>query len=242
MKRLLDLIEITLNRHVISHTDFLEPNLVKLSKSILNRFLDIEYVVDGGFENPERSVITIFNDYHYYDRKTDSPLKAYEISGNIENLEHRDVLGAILGLGIKRDKVGDIGFFDESIKVVLHEDISDFIYFNLKKINKEYVELKEIPLSDLGEIKEEGTLRNVTASSMRLDCVVSEAFNISRGDSKKLIESELVKVNFDTEEKFHKILEENDLISVRGKGRVRVKEIGGLTRKERIRLTLFYPE
>lgn len=242
MKRVLDLIEITLNRHILSHTDFLEPNLVKLAKSILNRFDDIEYVIDGGFENAERSVITIFNDYHYFDRQLDSPLRAFKITGNIGELEHRDVLGSVLGLGITRDKVGDIGFFEDSIKIVLHKDISDFILFNLRKIKREYIEIKEIPLSELGEIIEEGSIREVTASSMRLDCVISEAFNLSRSDAKKLIQSELVKVNFDTEDKFHKELEEKDLISVRGKGRVRIKKIGGLTKKERIKLTLFYPE
>ncbi len=54
LKRILDLAEITLNRHIITHSNFLEPNIIYNAKSILNSFDELEYTSTGGFKNPER--------------------------------------------------------------------------------------------------------------------------------------------------------------------------------------------
>ncbi len=242
MRRLLDLIEVTINRHSINYTDFLEPHMIKFGESILNRFEEISYSIEGGFSNSERKVIIIYSWYHFYENKTDSPLNGLEIKGNIENLDHRDVLGSILGLGIVRDKIGDIGFFKDSIKVSLLKDISSFVLYNLKKIKKENVEVALIDPDDLGEIVQEGTEKFIIISSMRLDSLISEAYNISRKDAQKLIESNLVKLNYAFETKTHKSIEEGDLVSVRGKGRFQIKKVEGLTKKERIKLILFFFE
>lgn len=240
MRRLLDFIEITINRHCITYTDFFEPNLVEAAKSILNRFDEIAYSIDGGFENAERKIISIYSWYYFYEEK-DLPLMALEIKGNIDNLDHRDVLGSLLGLGIVREKIGDIGFFPDAIRLVASTDISTFILYNLKKIKHENVSLREIPLKDLGELIIEGYDRDVIISSLRLDQLVAEAYNLSRSNAQKLISSKLVKVNFRLEEKCHKILEEGDLVSVRRKGRFKIKEITGLTKKGRIKAKFFYP-
>ncbi|MFB0971404.1 MAG: RNA-binding protein [Tissierellia bacterium] len=242
MKRVLDLIENTLNRHNVTYTDFFEPNLIELAKSILNRFEDIGYVIDGGFENAERQIISIFSWYYFYEENKDSHISPIEIKGNLDNIQHKDVLGSILGLGIVRDKVGDIGFFKNSIKVALSKDISDYVLFNLKKIKRENVEVKSIPINELGKIEEIGVYKDIIASSMRLDAIIGEAFNLSRSDSQKLVQSNLVKVNFKEESKASKSISENDLISVRGKGRFKISSIDGLTKKERIKLKIFYPE
>lgn len=240
MKRILDLIEITLNRHIINYTDFLEPNMVNSAISILNRFDEIGYTIEGGFENAERKVIAIYSWYYFYEKNSDSKLTGIEIKGNIENLEHRDVLGSLLGLGIVREKIGDIGFTKDSIKVALLNDISNFILISLNKIKRENVVVKEISTDELGSIEIEGEEKFVIASSMRLDSVVSEAFNLSRSEAQKLINSNLVKLNYSFETKGHKEVKENDLISVRRKGRFYIKSIEGLTKKERVKLILFF--
>lgn len=242
MRRLLDLIEITVNRHNINFTDFLEPNLVELAKSILNRFDEIKYSIEGGFQEAERNIISIYSWYVFYDQKQNSPLVGLEIKGNIDNLDHRDVLGSLLGLGIVREKIGDIGFFENSIKVAVHGDISTFILYNLNKIKHENVTVKEIALEELGFIQENGRQRDIISPSLRLDAIIAEAYNLSRSDAQRLIKGKFVKVNFRLEEKTHKLLEEDNLVSVRGKGRFRIKKIDGLTKKERIKLKIFYPE
>lgn len=242
MKRILDLIEITINRHNIIYTDFLEPNLIELAKSILNRFDEIAYEISGGFSNAERQVISIFSWYYLYDKNKDSNISAIEIKGNIEALSHKDVLGSILGLGIVRDKLGDIGFFQDSIKVVLSNDVLDYVLLNLKKIKKENVEVRQIPLNQLGAIEEKGNFKDIIVSSLRLDSVISEAFNLSRSDAQKLIFSKLVKVNFNEETKASKGIREKDLISVRKKGRFRIASINGFTKRNRVKVRIFYPE
>ncbi len=242
MKRVLDLIEITINRHTISYTDFLEPNLIRLAESILNRFREIGYHIDGGFENAERKIISIYSWYYFYEKNSDSKVVGLEIKGNINNIEHRDVLGSLLGLGLVRDIIGDIGFFENSIKVAINKDISNFIIYNLNKVKRENVKVKLIPGEDLGQIIVDGDEKFIIAPSMRLDSIISEALNLSRSDAQKYISSNLVKVNYSYETKAHKDLKIGDLISVRGKGRFHIKSSEGLTKKERIKLVLFFPK
>lgn len=242
MRRVLDLIEISLNRHIITYTDFLDPNSVRLSESILNRFDDIKYDIDGGFINSERKIISIYSWYYFYEKNQDSPLRAAEVVCNTDVINHRDVLGSLLGLGIVRDKVGDIAIYDGYIHVVLHKDIFDFVLLNLTKIKHENIEIKEIPLNKLGEIIEKGIHKDIISSSKRLDNIISEVYNISRNEASRLIEGNQVKLNYKAELTSHSSVEEGDLVSVRRKGRFRVKAYNGKTKKDRLKLTIFQPE
>ena len=63
MRRILDKIEIVLNKHLIQCSDFLDPYEVYLAKSILNRFDDLKYLEYGGYDAAERRIIII---YPYY--------------------------------------------------------------------------------------------------------------------------------------------------------------------------------
>ena len=242
MRRVLDLIESTITRHTVQCTDFLEPNLIELSQSILNRFTDIKYSIDGGFNNAERQMICIYPWYHFYNQKTDLNIKGISITGNIQGLRHSDVLGSILGLGIIRDKIGDIAFFDEKIKVAVHTDVYDFVLGHLGKIGREYVSVDPIGVDQLGEVIYSGTTKMIIAASMRLDALVSGVYNISRAQAKDLISKDLVKLNHRTENRSHIEGAIGDLVSTRGYGRFRVESLDGVTRSDRIRLTVFQPE
>ena len=68
--------------------------------------------------------------------------------------------------------MGDIGFFEDSIKVALSKDISDYVLFNLKKVKRENVEVKSIPKNELGLIDKSGVYKDIIASSMRLDAII----------------------------------------------------------------------
>ncbi len=124
---------------------------------------------------------------------------------------------------------------------MVFSDISDFIVYNLDRIRHEKVDFKKIALNNLEKAEEEYREKFVIVSSMRLDAVISEAFNLSRSESDKFIKSELVKVNYSTISKGHYELKEGDLVSVRRKGRFKIHSIDGLTKKDRVKLTLFFP-
>ena len=80
--------------------------------------------------------------------------------------------------------------------------------------------------------------RRLTVASMRLDAVASEAFHLARGKTQTLIHAEKAQVNWNIVTSTSHLLKEGDLVSLRGFGRFRVKEIGGRTKKDRIGLEI----
>ena len=148
---------------------------------------------------------------------------------------HRDYLGGVMKLGIKREKVGDIFVFEDGADILVLDEISKFLLNNLftltrfskskiEKINLEDIRKKEINKEEL----------KIIVSSMRLDCVVSELLKTSRGKAEEIIKEQRLFVNFENVDKLTKQIKENDLITVRGTGRFEVAEIEGTTRSGRI--------
>lgn len=237
MRKLLDKIEIVLNNHTIECTDFLDPYERHLAKSILNRIDGISYTEDGGISQSERQIIAIYPDYYYRD-DVDTNIIALEITGDLEKLNHKDYLGAILGLGIKRTKIGDILINDKGAHIIVKKEISSFLVFNLEKVGNKNVQVREISISDIIASEPEFKEVKVFLSSLRLDVIISAAYNLSRQDSMSIIKSGNVKVNWEPIEKPSKELEEGDIISTKGYGRCILQNIEGISKKGRFRSTI----
>lgn len=237
MRQILDKVEIVMNNHLVESTDFLDPYSRLLAKSILNQFLEIDYLEQGGIEESERQIITIYPDYYYLEDK-DSNIVALRIKGNFDGLSHRDFLGSILGLGINRSKVGDILLQREYVDIIVKREISSFIEFNLEKIGNNKITIGKVNLQDLvpGEIFYKEIKK--TLSSYRLDVYISGAYNLSRQESGALIKSGKVKVNWEPIDKISKELEVGDVISIKGYGRSIFYSIEGLSKKDRIKSTI----
>lgn len=237
MRKLLDKVEIVLNKSLIQTTDFLDPYERRLSKSILNRFLDIEYEEVGGIDEAERKIIIIFPPYIQIE-DINNYINALSIEVDNVNLSHRDFLGGILNLGINRSKVGDILIHEGYAQTVVKREISDYILANLTKIGKHKVKVKEIHLDSLKKAEVDYLIRKTTLSSLRLDVLISGALNLSRSISQKLISSGRVKVNWEPIDKTAKDIEEGDIISVKGFGRFILNSIEGTSKKGRIKVEL----
>lgn len=235
MKRLMDQLEKSLYNHEIEHTDFMDPYERKLSRSVLNRFEDIGFTENGGLDDCERKIITIFPDY-LDPGNLESQLSLLKIEGNLEGLSHKDYLGSILGLGIKRTKVGDILIYDNLTVVVLKKEISDYLLINLERIGNTKVRISEINGDglELPELKYKET--SFFVSSLRLDTVLSSLFNMSRQDSINLIKSGNVKVNWEKIIKASKELNVGDVISCKGYGRAIFYSNDGISKKGRFHI------
>ena len=240
MRRILDLIEIVLDKHIVVNTDFLDPYTVDLSRSILNRFDEIQYKIVGGFKDPERQIIIIYNSY-VDDVDEALTLTGIRIKLNTSNVEHRDVLGSLLGLGIVREKIGDISIGEGYADIVVISTISDFVLYNLEKIRRENVSVSIVPLDELLEIEEDTFEKNYTISSLRLDAYISEIYNLSRLEGQNTVKSEKVKVNFKLIDKPSYTLEEGDIVSVRGKGRSTLLGLNGTSKKGKTRIVVSFP-
>ncbi len=152
-----------------------------------------------------------------------------------DKLSHRDFLGAILSLQIKRELVGDILAAEGYAVVFVHETAAELVSA-LDKIGKVGVSCQKgitmpIPQQQTKRIE-------TTVSSLRLDCIVSAAVNISRDRSASLIKSGMVNADFSPCLNVSAEVKENTVISVRGSGRFRLSEISGESRKGRLRVVI----
>ncbi|NMB34469.1 MAG: RNA-binding protein [Clostridium sp.] len=153
-------------------------------------------------------------------------------------LSHRDYLGSLMGLGIKREKIGDILVEDDFSHVVVLEDIVDYIKYNLEKVGNSRIEIQEVPADKISLPKPKMKEIASTVASLRLDSIAGVGFNMSRSKIAKFIKSEKVYLNWEMVSNVAKPVTEGDIISIRGKGRVILKSVGRTTRKERIHILL----
>lgn len=167
-------------------------------------------------------------------------ITAIEIRGNFifDPATHPDFLGAILGTGIQRGKIGDIIILGESgaqalIDPLMLEHLTD----SLVRVRSVPVQVARIPLGSLKvrELKMEEL--HTVESSMRLDALASFGFKLSRTKMGELIKAGQVRVNWVEEDRVARELKEGDVVSCRGRGRVQVGEVL-VTKKDRLRVNL----
>lgn len=142
-------------------------------------------------------------------------------------------------LGIKREKIGDILVFEDGADIVCCNEISKYILNSLpqlKRFSKSKIEKLNITNIRKPEIKKEQ--KRITVSSLRIDNIISEIVNCSRNESSKILEDQRVMVNYEVETKNSKIIKEDDIIVIRGKGKFRIFEILGETKKGKIAINV----
>lgn len=234
--RSLDKAAAAAKKHVPAFSSFFDP--FKMGKFLkLIGYTDLNIIPYGGFEESERKMLGFFPD-HFDWSVDDFPITAVEISfsGFSKKLTHRDFLGSILGLGITRDKIGDIVVADEYAVVFADSSIADYIEANLEYVGHTKVKVKIPDSYTLPE--REAVEKKITAASLRLDAVLSGCFNLSRTKITDLIKGEKAYVNWLGTDSPSKQISEGDVITLRGSGRVHVKEINGKTKKDRVLITV----
>ncbi|MFY9483190.1 MAG: YlmH/Sll1252 family protein [Tissierellaceae bacterium] len=232
MRRVLDKVEMVLSQHLVETTDFLDPYEVRLAKSILNRFDDLAYIEFGGYDDCERKIIVIYPSYLVIGDLTDY-LSCIKVEGDLSDLSHKDYLGALLGLGITREKVGDILVHNDYGFLIVKDEIGDFVLYNLEKIANKNVTTEGVTFDDIVVPALEYKEIQRSLTSLRVDLVISSVYNISRKESMAIIKRGSVKVNWEPIDKPSREIEVNDIVSVRGYGRFILHSIDGLSRKGR---------
>lgn len=237
MYQIIDKANSCIKNYDVKCSDFLNPYEVKNAIDILNSERDLKYTVDGGYEEAERSVISIYPFYMEYE-DIEKQIRFLQIEGNFKfkTISHKDYLGSLMNLGIKREKVGDIIIHENFCQVIVSADICDFIIMNLEKVSRNNVKVKEISKNEIIYNPPNYKEISFTITSSRLDCVISGLYNISRQESMKFINGEKVQVNYEKIKSPSKEVRDDSLISVRGKGRSKIISIGELTKKGKIKI------
>lgn len=185
----------------------------------------------GGGEDAERAVVGIWQEGCEPDC---SPIRIVRITwdGRYAAPQHRDVLGACLGLGLERETLGDIRLEGSSAYVAALPAIAGYLEQHLDSVGSASVRSSEYD----GEMPaaEQGARTVVNVPSLRLDAVLAQTLRLSRAKAQTLIRGGAVNRNWAEETRPDVELAEGDVISVRGHGRVKIHAVQGESRKGRL--------
>ena len=233
------------DRYMITSGDFLDSHQRRVAEEMLrSRSMPVPVRFYGGFEDAERCMPVFLPDYAgEEDLKELVRVIRVSCAAGGRRLTHRDYLGSLLSLGIDREVTGDILVRDESSElgpgadIIVETSMADFIHMNYAKAGHTWLSTEVLPIDRLHVVQGKAEVQRDTVASLRLDSVTASAFRMSRAKAAEAIRRGLVSVNSMEALKTDQLLREGDKIVLRGKGRVILSEIGGSSRKERIRVT-----
>lgn len=219
-----------------SFYDFFDPARTEKIADIIKEYKEIGCSFYGGYDYAERKMLSVYpKEYEPGEDEYAISILQFKKSADIT---HRDVLGSLMGLGISREKTGDIILGGDDVSIILKENLADYVLMNLTRIGSSEVCLEKIDACKIEAKETEGKELNVIVASMRADGIISAAFKISRSLSLQYIKAERVKINHELLIKQAKELKEGDMVSVRGKGRMEIIKEAGKTKKGNIKLTV----
>lgn len=230
LRKVADLIHRSEKTYSVLYSHFLTPAEQTLLAKIEEFYGVITFV--GGYPDAERSLCRVQTEEYATD--DGAPYVLYSISATAPNadISHRDVLGSLMGLGIKREMIGDILASGRTAQFFCHSSVADYIETCLTKIARYHIDLKKSSLTEISEPKTESITINI--SSMRLDCICAECFRLSRTKAAEQIKKGLVSVNWLVCDNTSKELSGGEKISMRGKGKVKFVGITGRSKKGRL--------
>jgi RNA-binding protein YlmH len=153
-----------------------------------------------------------------------------------EKLTHRDVLGALMHLGIERNRLGDILCLEDDYYIFCDEDIFPFIMAELNKIRHTMVELSEE--TDYSHLQANIRLEEEydMIASNRIDCIIAKAFHLSRSEAANYLSAEKVFINGKCITNCNQSCENGAIISVRGKSRFIFENCNTISKKGKMRV------
>lgn len=234
-KRLLDLSKQAYMKGIVTFSDFLNLNELNIYHSIKNT-LHTQSEVFGGYDSAERQMVAFIPDALCFD----FPIKCIHITPKYpkfaEKLTHRDVLGALMNLGIERNRLGDILCMEQDYYVFCDPKIGSFLLGELQKIRHTMVELEEE--TDYRHLQAQIHLEEQydMIASNRIDCIIAKALHLSRSESAELLASEKVFLNGKCVTNCNQMCEDGVIVSVRGKCRFIFENCNTVSKKGKLRV------
>lgn len=236
-KRLIDLANQAASREVVTFSNFLNLNEQNIFHEI-QRTLAVSTRAFGGYELAERQMIAFIPDALYYEwnypiccicAKPSYPKFA-------EKLSHRDVLGAIMSLGIERGKIGDIICKEQEYYIFCDEMISGFLLEQLGQIRHTMMDLSI--LDDWSDIQVNADFeeREESIASNRIDCIIAKAYHLSRSEAARYLVEEKVFINGRCITNCNASCNTGEIVSVRGKGRFIFRNTDTINKKGKLRV------
>lgn len=240
VSKLFDKIEFTTKRNSVEHTDFLDMRQRQMLEKIMKEIKFTNYIAYGGYKTAERTILVI------YPSKLEEVFKEEQFDFNTilgviriilpnelkKVYSHRDYLGGVIKIGMKREKVGDIITNDDGADLIVVKEVEKYIINGLSELTRfSKSEFESIKIEEMKIEEPKTQILNIIIPSMRLDSIISEIIRTSRTKATEIIKEERVCINHELIIKGSKEVKTNDIITVRGKGRFRIGKILNNTKK-----------
>lgn len=230
VKRMCDLCDRMEHSYRIVYTSFLTSAQQSICTKLFGNSLHYQFF--GGYEGAEYQCAAFIPEHS--DEVLRMPIVCLKGIFPLKygSLNHRDVLGALMNTGIKREHTGDILIQEDTVYIFCMEDIATYIIQNLTKIKRfsiafEVVDEQLQKYVDIQYVQE-------IITSLRLDCLIASICHIPRTKAQLLITSGQVKVDHLILEETSYLCNNNSVISIRGYGRFVFKEVIKTTKKDRL--------
>jgi len=194
-------------------------------------------VFSGGYPDAERTIAFFLPDWMEADAlDLAEHIRALRLSAAFGSPGHRDYMGAILGMGVGREWVGDIVVEGSEAIVFCQPSVLRHL-LSIDKVGRFGVKAQEIALEEIPQRERHSEERRFTVMSPRLDAVAAGLFHLSRAEAARQIALGALSLNYAECLKPDALIREGDVLSLRGTGKGRVAEIGGSSRKGRLFVT-----
>lgn len=196
------------------------------------------YELYGGYDGAERR-IAVFGSLEDCGYPAQPPVSCLRIAPTAQKfadaLTHRDFLGALMHLGVRRETLGDIILHENCGYLFCLESMGDYIIQELTQVRHTPVSVsvaEELP----PVLQTQPEPAAAVVSSERVDAVVAAVYRLSRAESQRLLAEGRIYINSRQVFAAAAGLEPGDLISVRGLGRFLYDGPLAETRKGRLRV------
>ncbi|MGL4850066.1 MAG: RNA-binding protein [Clostridium sp.] len=224
---------LALNKDIpVFSTEFYTPNIWKVLEEKI-KIKDFKIESFGIFNDAERRIISFNNIY-----SIEYPIKILRIKNKskFKNLTHKDYLGSLMNLGIKRSKMGDLIVENDFCYVCVLEDIANYIEMNLAKVSSSSC---EVDILEEGlDINHNFTEETINIQSMRLDSIVSKITKKSRSVAEDLISNGSVLINYSISRDKSKEIKTDDRITIRKYGKYILGDKSGNTKSGKLKITI----
>ena len=233
LKRARDLAERCERSGTVCVSGFLSPAEQHELQTRLG-YIPCGLVFHGGGENCERAAAFFLPDYMTEDMLDVSEyLCAMKLKAYFGQPGHRDYMGALLGMGIGREWLGDIQVEGDTAYVFCMKSVLRHL-LSIEKAGRYTVKASQVPLEEVPARKVETESVSFSVMSPRLDAVAAGLFHLSRTEAAKQIAAGNVSLNYGQCLKADCIVKEGDILSLKGKGKGSISGMGGTSRKGRL--------
>ena len=217
---------------------FLDPFGQEIAETVAASFRDIRVDFYGGYRGAERQRAAFIHPDFPGTPEFGIAVLAARWEDKFTHLSHRDILGALMSLGLERESFGDIIVTPGTALILTDEKLIPYLRENLARIGETGVRCEEGDIAAIPPREVRCKEIHATVASLRVDSIAAAGFGSSRSRAAQDIAQDKLKLNWQPVKNAAQAVKEGDMLSMRGRGRLEVAEIRGTTKKGRTSVLL----